>query len=149
MTGGISDIGSLVDCFYGIHDGKAGPEILDKYDEIRVSIYKTVIDPVSKTNLERLWKDPEKIKDIDPFFALVRKAGSDPKVAEDLKMVSSAISIRIPLDASDAELTIRQMHIGHDMTQYYDQSADNGSKDDASHGDMPKVNLIENAAMLA
>lgn len=121
---------------------------MDKYDEIRVSIYKTVIDPVSTINLERLWKDPEKIKDTDPFFELVRKAASDPKVAEDLKMVSSAVSIRILLGASGAQLTIRQMHIGHDMTQYYDEPEDNGRKHYPNDGDKPEVDLIENAAVL-
>lgn len=97
--------------------------------------------------MQRLWKDPEKIKDTDPFFMLVRKAGADPRIAEDLKMVSSTFSICIPLAVSGEVLTMRQMHIGHDMTQYFNKSELSGRKDDLYDGGMPEVALIENAAV--
>ena len=90
LTGGLSDIGSLVDCFYGIHDGKADIGILDKYDEIRVSIYKNVIDVISSANLKRLWCDPDAIRHTDPFFEMMKKAATDPQIAEELKLVSTA-----------------------------------------------------------
>jgi hypothetical protein len=99
LTGGLADIGSLVDCFYGIHDGKATTDILDKYDEVRRGIYHNIIDPVSSINLERLWKDPESIRETDPFFIMLRKAATDPKIAEQLQMVGSSVCSQSAADA--------------------------------------------------
>jgi hypothetical protein len=93
LTGGLADVGSLVDCFYGIDDGKATMDILDKYDEVRRGVYHNIIDPVSSINLERLWKEPESIRETDPFFIMLRKAAADPKVAEELQMVSISVSL--------------------------------------------------------
>jgi hypothetical protein len=68
-------------------------DILDKYDEVRREVYKNIIDPVSSINLERLWKEPESIRETDPFFMMLRKAATDPKVAEELQMVRFSISL--------------------------------------------------------
>lgn len=92
LTSGISDIGSLVDCLYGIHDGKARLDILDKYDEVRRGIYNNVIDPISSSNLRRLWQDPAAIRDTDPFFNMVRKAATDPNIAKEMQLVSSTVN---------------------------------------------------------
>lgn len=89
MTGGLADVGSLVDCLYGIHDGKAETDILDKYDTMRRDIYQNIINPLSSTNLERLWKEPEPLRNTDPFFLALQQAATDPKVAEEMHLVSS------------------------------------------------------------
>lgn len=89
MTGGLSDIGSLVDCFYGMLDGQTDEKILDKWDEVRRKIYKEYIDPLSTANMLRLFKDPAEVKANDPFFRMMDEAAKDPKLAEELRMVSS------------------------------------------------------------
>lgn len=99
MTGGLSDIGSLVDCFYGMLDGLTDDSILDKWDEVRRKIYKEYIDPVSTANLLRVWKDPDEVKATDPFFKLLDEAAKDPKLVKEFRMVSpnfrsSAASLR-------------------------------------------------------
>lgn len=88
LTGGLSDIGSLADCFYGILDGQTDDSILDKWDEVRRKIYKEYIDPLSTTNLQRLLKDPAEVRANDPFFKVMDQAAKDPGLAEELHMVS-------------------------------------------------------------
>lgn len=88
MTGGLSDIGSLVDCLYGIVDGKTDLNILEKWCEIRREIYHSYIDPVSITNMKRLTKAPHELKLMDPFFQALTKAANDPALLADLRMVS-------------------------------------------------------------
>lgn len=79
----------MVDCLYGIYDGKAGFDILEDYDRIRREIYKTVTDPTSSTNLERIQKDPELLRDgKDPFFAMLDRAREDPSVYDEIRKVS-------------------------------------------------------------
>lgn len=68
LTSGIADAGSLIDCFYGLLDGKAEIEILDKYDEIRREIYRTHTSPISTANLERVMKEVEGVASTDPFI---------------------------------------------------------------------------------
>lgn len=81
-------MGALVDCLYGIYDGKAGIDILDKYDQLRREVYHTATDPISTTNLERIQKDPESVVGgKDPFFALLDAAKEDPGFYEQLERV--------------------------------------------------------------
>lgn len=87
----MADVGSLIDCLYGISDGRTDFAILDKWDEVRRGIYHNIIDPISTANLERLWRDPEAIRDTDPGFKLMRKAATDTSIAKDLKLVSSRL----------------------------------------------------------
>ncbi|KIW95655.1 uncharacterized protein Z519_04240 [Cladophialophora bantiana CBS 173.52] len=44
LTSGIADIGSLVDCFQGIHEGLATINILNKYDQKRREKYYTIAE---------------------------------------------------------------------------------------------------------
>ena len=89
MTTGIADIGSLVDCFYGICDGKAGIDILDKYDEVRRSIFQTVTNAISTANLNRVRKDADTLQDgSDQLFVLLNAAKKDPALYKQLKQVS-------------------------------------------------------------
>ena len=90
LTGGMADVGGLVDCLYGIYDGKAGLEILDDYDRIRREIYWTITDPVSTTNLARVRSDPETLKDgKDSFFAMLDESRKDVSVLDNIDKVSS------------------------------------------------------------
>ncbi|PCH02624.1 Monooxygenase, FAD-binding [Penicillium occitanis (nom. inval.)] len=98
LTTGIADIGSLVDCFYGIYDGKARLDILDKYDEARRNIFHTVTDVVSTANLNRVRSDPDSLLNGgDPFFALLDAAKKDPslfqKFAEEQMKLSSDLTV--------------------------------------------------------
>ncbi|KAK0264466.1 hypothetical protein B0A54_13838 [Friedmanniomyces endolithicus] len=97
LTGGLADIGGLYDCLFGIYAGKADDSILDKYDEIRREKYKTVIDPISSSNLRRLW-DPENIEK-DEFIQMVKRAEHDKEFARSMAAGMGAVM--------------------HDFTQYY------------------------------
>jgi hypothetical protein len=89
LTTGIADIGSLVDCFYGLYDGKAGLDILDKYDEVRRKVFHTVTDVISTANLNRVRSDADSLLDgKDPFFALLDAAKKDPSLFQKFAEVS-------------------------------------------------------------
>ena len=98
LTGGFADVGSLYDCFLGIHEDQLDEDILDKYSEIRIKIWREMIDPMSRANFHRLW-DPEFVKDREEFFAMCDKATNDPVFG---KSIAEAIH------------TVR-----HDFTQYF------------------------------
>lgn len=77
LTGGFADVGGLYDCLNAIYSGKSDDGILDKYDEVRRDKYWSIIDPISRRNLNRLMNDsPEAIRD-DEFFNLLKKAEAD------------------------------------------------------------------------
>ncbi|KAK0937497.1 hypothetical protein LTR29_010935 [Friedmanniomyces endolithicus] len=105
LTGGLADIGGLYDCLFGIYAGKADDSILDKYDEIRREKYKTVIDPISSSNLRRLW-DPENIEK-DEFIQMVKRAEHDKEFARSMAAGMGAVM--------------------HDFTQYYTDAVPNGA----------------------
>lgn len=106
LTGGFADVGSLFDCFTGIHTDELDDSILDKYSEIRIKIWRDMIDPMSRANFHRLW-DPACEKEKEEFFKFCDKAANDPVFG---KM------------ASEAMHTIR-----HDFTQYF-KSKQNATK---------------------
>ncbi len=81
LTGGIADVGSLSDCLLGIYTGKAGLDILDKYDEVRRGIYRDIIDPLSTTNMKRMSQDAETVLANDAFLQFAAAAGEDPELA--------------------------------------------------------------------
>jgi hypothetical protein len=90
LTGGIADLGSLFDCLYGIHQGLADDDILDRYAKIRRKIYFDVIDPLSRENFRRLWaQDPDKAKENDDFFKVLDKAETDQELAKELTLVGA------------------------------------------------------------
>jgi len=93
----------------GIAQGQADDSILDKYDEIRRHLYKTVIDVVSSANFMRVSAaDPDTAGETDPFLVLAGKANKDPEVKKEVDQGVYAIC--------------------HDFTQYYHghQDAVNG-----------------------
>ena len=103
LTGGISDVASLADCLLGIHEGKAGLDILDKYDQIRRRIFNDIIEPTSSENLKRLRNEPHIVELTDSFFIMARQAATDPDVAERLKLVSSLPTCKTELTNNEAD----------------------------------------------
>ena len=74
MTGGIVDIGGLYDCLIGIYEGKAHPDILDKYSEMRRKKYQEMTDPISQDNIRRLFdQDPDKALENDSFLKMLKE----------------------------------------------------------------------------
>ncbi|RVX69825.1 hypothetical protein B0A52_05659 [Exophiala mesophila] len=100
LTGGIADVGSLVDALQGIHEGKASLKILEVYDQTRREIYHKFIDPVSSANLERIWLDGSTALETDPGLQFIHAASQDP-----IKM---------------AQLLHSQDVLTADLTQHYD-----------------------------
>ena len=88
LTGGLVDAGNLFDCLYGLATGQADEDILDKYSEIRIQKYKEIIDPISSSNLTRLWDaSPEAVAG-EPFFNMVKRADVDKEFAEQMAKAS-------------------------------------------------------------
>jgi hypothetical protein len=91
LTGGFADVGSLFDCLNGINWGVADESILDKYSEIRIKVWKEIIDPMSRANFARIW-DEKAIPERDKFFALCEKALKDPDLSREMAQVSCSPS---------------------------------------------------------
>ena len=87
LTGGISDIGSLADCLLGMYDGRAGPQILDKYDQVRRAKYHSFTDPVSTSNLRRVRSNGDTILETDPFLQELVLMEQDPNTTVQLQAV--------------------------------------------------------------
>jgi hypothetical protein len=98
LTGGFADVGSLYDCFTGIHTDELDESILDKYSEERMKIWREMIDPMSRANFHRLW-DPSCVEERDEWFKICEQASDDPVWGKAM---------------ADAVHTIR-----HDFTQYF------------------------------
>lgn len=78
----------LADCLQGIAAGQADDGILDKYDEVRRSIFHTVIDPISTANFLRVSTlDTEAEIQKDPFISMCAAAKKDPEVKEKMEKV--------------------------------------------------------------
>ncbi|EXJ59421.1 uncharacterized protein A1O5_12302 [Cladophialophora psammophila CBS 110553] len=101
LTGGIADVGSLTDCLLGIFSGKAGLDILDKYDRVRREIYNGIIDPLSTVNMNRMSTDGETALETDHFLQMAQQAGKDCESA--------------------AEFMMQDLALGADMTRFYNQ----------------------------
>jgi hypothetical protein len=98
LTGGFADVGSLYDCLMGIHTDELDDSILDQYSEIRIKIWRDMIDPMSRENFHRLW-DPAYEGKRDEFFRMCERASDDPVWG---KSVAEAIH-----------------QVRHDFTQYF------------------------------
>jgi len=124
LTGGFADVGSLYDCFTGIHLDELDDSILDKYSEIRIKIWREMIDPMSRENFHRLW-DPEHEEKRKEFFKMCERASDDPVWGK-----------------SVAE-TIHQVR--HDFTQYFKSKQNVSGK---AMGELATANgvLAENSA---
>ncbi|KAK6371385.1 hypothetical protein LTS17_009116 [Exophiala oligosperma] len=107
LTTGVCDVGSLIDCLYGIDTGETSIDILDRYDEMRRQIFSQITDATSTANFHRVMADPETILEKDIFFQLLERAKTEPNVA--------------------AGLMKHEMSIGCDMTQYFANGASESS----------------------
>ena len=128
LTGGIADVGSLVDCLVGIHKGLASDSILDHYDRERRDIYDKVTNPVSTENLKRLNRqDPEKALENDEFFKMCLKGEADTVFSRNLQLVSLPVVLFVMIfPLLKEEQGVKDM-LQHDFTQYYDQKQANGT----------------------
>ena len=80
LTGGLLDAAALSDALIGIHEGKAGDAILDRYAEVRKGIFQDTVDPTSQSNKRRLHDaDPSTIGERDPFLKMLREADATQK----------------------------------------------------------------------
>lgn len=80
MTGGLLDAAAVSDALIGIHQGKAGDAILDRYAEVRRNIFYQTVDPTSQSNKLRMHDaDPATVGDRDPFLKMLREAGPEQK----------------------------------------------------------------------
>lgn len=89
LTGGIADVGSLYDCLMAMQDGHTDDSILDKYSEVRIKIWKEMIDPISRKNFQLIW-DPNAEEQRKEFYAMTKRAQEDPEFARALANVSLA-----------------------------------------------------------
>ena len=88
LTGGFADVTGLSECLIGMHTGQADESILDRYNDVRMNIYKTVIDPVSTSNFYRVSADNlDGAPYNDAFLTLCVEAATDPKAREKLNNV--------------------------------------------------------------
>lgn len=94
LSGGFADVTGLMDCFEGIANGKANQSILDKYDEVRRSIFQTVIDPVTTKNFRRVTDlDPDTALEKDPFLSMLAAARNSPEIQEKMHNVPDRLSL--------------------------------------------------------
>lgn len=104
LTGGFADVTGLFECLEGIATGQVDDSILDKYDEVRRSIFNTVIDPISTSNFLRISAlDTDAAIEKDPFLSMLAAAKKDPKIKEKFDKSVYATC--------------------HDFTQYYTRKA--------------------------
>lgn len=101
LTGGLVDAGNLFDCLYGIATGQVEDSILDKYSEIRIQKYQEIINPISSSNIKRLWDPSPEVIKADPFFQAVERAKTDKEFEQQMKQVS-CLSVNTVLSISDA-----------------------------------------------
>ena len=88
LTAGFADVTGLAVCLEGIASGQADESILEKYDEVRRSIFQTVVDPISTANFLRISAlDTDQAIEKDPFISMCAAAKSDPKIKEKIEKV--------------------------------------------------------------
>ncbi|PYH38772.1 uncharacterized protein BO87DRAFT_412572 [Aspergillus neoniger CBS 115656] len=85
LTGGIVDVGGLLDCLAGIYSGQADEDILDIYDSVRRSKYNTIVNPTSSGNIRLLFEqNPETALQDSDLLRACKAAETDPAVTEKL-----------------------------------------------------------------
>ncbi|TKA62055.1 hypothetical protein B0A55_12487, partial [Friedmanniomyces simplex] len=92
LTGGIVDVGALLQCFEGMHNGVADDSILDKYCEVQRRMWHDIINPVSTANIRRLHlQDPDKALEDDEILQLVRKSETDLDLSRELQSAGNEL----------------------------------------------------------
>lgn len=125
LTGGIMDVGGLSQCLIGIAQGRTSPAILDRYDEVRRSIWHEIINPVSSGNFMRVSSNPDEVADTDELIQMSKKAWHD-------------------------EHTLKQQHafaysLCHDFSQHFDIDRPSIG-DETSKGDLAFSSHVEMVA---
>lgn len=119
LTGGIADVGSLVDSIRGIHEGKASLKILEVYDEKRREIYRNFIDPVSTANLNRCRQEGSKALENDKILQFIKMASQDK--AETSKLLHVSNDSQTPgYKDTFTDLSKAQDTLTADLTPFYD-----------------------------
>lgn len=96
LTGGLADVDSLYDVLMGIHLGLADDSLLDRYDEVRRSMWHDHINVISSGNLKRLnGQDPEKALESDQFLQKLLESANDRKLAAQMQLVSGLESLSL------------------------------------------------------
>ncbi|KAH6708779.1 hypothetical protein BKA61DRAFT_696546 [Leptodontidium sp. MPI-SDFR-AT-0119] len=101
LTTGICDVGSLVDCLFGIGGGHASLDILDKYDQERRRIFNEVVDGLSTANFRRIMQDPDQFIEKDPSYKLMMASGGNATMSAAQQQVDQSL--------------------GCDLTRFYDK----------------------------
>jgi len=92
LTGGIVDVEGLFDCLRGIHAGVADLSILERYSDVRIQKYQTIINPVSSSNIVRMHQlDPEIALDKDQFLQSVKKAETDLDLSKEMQTAGNKL----------------------------------------------------------
>ncbi|KAI8713587.1 FAD-binding-3 domain-containing protein [Fusarium sp. LHS14.1] len=85
LTGGIVDVAGVYECLVGIYTDRADQSILDIYSDIRRKKYQEIVDPISSSNLRRMFSvHPDKVLETDEFLQMCKKAANDPILASEL-----------------------------------------------------------------
>lgn len=80
LTGGLLDAAAVSDALIGIHQGKAGDAVLDRYAEVRKKIFLDTVNPSSQSNKRRIHdSDPATVGERDPFLKTLREADGEQK----------------------------------------------------------------------
>lgn len=83
------DVAGVYECLVGIYTDRADASILDIYSDIRRKKYQEIVDPISSSNLRRMFSvHPDKVLETDEFLQMCKKAANDPKLASELLQVS-------------------------------------------------------------
>lgn len=91
LTGGIVDVAGVYECLVGIYTNRADPSILDIYNDVRRKKYQEIVDPISSSNIRRLFGlQPDKALETDEFLQMCKRSATDPKLASEMLQVSAA-----------------------------------------------------------
>ncbi|KAK3075894.1 hypothetical protein LTR53_000323, partial [Teratosphaeriaceae sp. CCFEE 6253] len=104
LTGGICDVGALLQCFEGLQKGVADDRILDVYCETQRRMWHDIINPVSTANIRRLHlQDPETVLEDDEMMRMIQRADTDTEFSKELQAAANELV--------------------YDYTQHYHQAA--------------------------
>jgi len=93
LTGGIVDVGGLLQCFEGIHQGVADDSILDVYCATQRKKWHELINPISTANIRRLFQqDPDKAMEEDEYLQIIKKAEMDISLSRELQEAANELN---------------------------------------------------------
>ena len=93
LMGGLYDSFALSEALAAVVNGQAGDDILDRYSEIRRTIYHEVISPISSESLRLVFNSGDEDR-LDKDLALLRGRKSDPEAMR--KFLSAPAALEAP-----------------------------------------------------